>query len=197
MTEPWYVRGRCRHTICKTHRQDDSHVRRCLCLGPGLAVVSKHRATWPSRGSNAKGHLSYSTQLSCVHPEWSSCVQSASTRSAMIQVDKRLQTKVFLAGLSVSLADLVMFATLYRALVGFKHKPKYMHLGALYTLTMCAPSQANIPSAQRRDRYPNLFRWFDFMQHTIDPAGHYRRIDIRKPRFQRAPAAPPATPKVS
>ncbi|KAL3144825.1 hypothetical protein ABBQ38_001932 [Trebouxia sp. C0009 RCD-2024] len=88
----------------------------------------------------------------------------------MIQVDKRLQTKVFLAGLSVSLADLVMFATLYRAL-------------------------ANIPSAQRRDRYPNLFRWFDFMQHTIDPAGHYRRIDIRKPRFQRAPAAPPATPK--
>ena len=57
----------------------------------------------------------------------------------MIQVDKRLQTKVFLAGLSVSLADLVMFATLYRALVGFKHMPKYMHLGMLYTLTICAP----------------------------------------------------------
>ena len=36
-----------------------------------------------------------------------------------LQVDQRLQTKVFLAGLSVSLADLVMFATLYRALVGF------------------------------------------------------------------------------
>ncbi|KAL3144072.1 hypothetical protein ABBQ32_003868 [Trebouxia sp. C0010 RCD-2024] len=88
----------------------------------------------------------------------------------MLKVDKRLQTKVFLAGLSVSLADLVMFATLYRAL-------------------------ANIPSAQRRDRYPNLFRWFDFMQHTIDPAGHYKRIDIRKPRFQRAPPAPPSTPK--
>ena len=34
------------------------------------------------------------------------------------------------------------------------------------------------------------------MQHTIDPAGHYKRIDIRKPRFQRAPAAPAVIPKV-
>lgn len=36
----------------------------------------------------------------------------------VVQVDQRLQTKVFLAGMSVTLADLVMFATLYRALVG-------------------------------------------------------------------------------
>ena len=35
----------------------------------------------------------------------------------VLQVDHRLQTKVYLAGLSVSLADLVIFATLYRALV--------------------------------------------------------------------------------
>lgn len=34
------------------------------------------------------------------------------------------------------------------------------------------------------------------MQHTSDPAGHYKRIDIRKPRFQRAPVAPAAVSKV-
>lgn len=80
-------------------------------------------------------------------------MQSASTRSAVIQVDKRLQTKVFLAGLSVSLADLVMFATLYRALVGFKHMPEYMpkympeymHLGTLSTLTICVTITGQYP----------------------------------------------------
>ena len=56
--------------------------------------------------------------------------------------------------------------------------------------------QVNIPSGQRLDRYPNLFRWFDFMQHTVDPAGHYKRLDIGKPKFQRGPAAPAITPKV-
>lgn len=44
-------------------------------------------------------------------------MQSASTGSSVPQVDQRLQTKVFLAGMSVSLADLVIFATLHRALV--------------------------------------------------------------------------------
>lgn len=48
------------------------------------------------------------------------CMQSALTGSSVLQVDQRLQTKVFLAGMSVSLADLVMFATLYRALVSLK-----------------------------------------------------------------------------
>ena len=35
----------------------------------------------------------------------------------LLQVDQRLQCKVYLVGHSVSLADLVLFATLYRALV--------------------------------------------------------------------------------
>ena len=55
-------------------------------------------------------------------------MQSASTGSSVVQVDQRLQTKVFLAGMSVSLADLVMFATLYRALVGLKCSPEYVHI---------------------------------------------------------------------
>ncbi len=57
--------------------------------------------------------------------------------------------------------------------------------------------QANIPSAQIIDRYPSLFRWFDFLQHTVDPAGHYKRVDVRKPKFQRAPAPPAPVAKVT
>ncbi|DBA77527.1 TPA: hypothetical protein ACH3X1_009342 [Trebouxia sp. C0004] len=87
------------------------------------------------------------------------------SEAQLLKVDQRLQCKVYLVGHSVSLADLLLFATLYRAL-------------------------ANIPSAQIIDRYPSLFRWFDFLQHTVDPAGHYKRVDVRKPKFQRAPAPP-------
>lgn len=87
------------------------------------------------------------------------------SEAQLIKVNQRLQCKVYLVGHSVSLADLVLFATLYRAL-------------------------ANIPSAQIIDRYPSLFRWFDFLQHTVDPAGHYKRVDVRKPKFQQAPAPP-------
>ncbi len=36
---------------------------------------------------------------------------------SLLQVDQQLQCKVYLVGHSVSLADLVLFATLYRALV--------------------------------------------------------------------------------
>ena len=55
----------------------------------------------------------------------------------VFQVDQRLQTKVFLAGLSVTLADLVMFATLYRALVGSKRNPEPVILGMLVPLLIC------------------------------------------------------------
>ena len=49
---------------------------------------------------------------------WEFCVQvAAMLRFALLQVDQRLQCKVYLVGHSVSLADLVLFATLYRALV--------------------------------------------------------------------------------
>ena len=61
--------------------------------------------------------------LCCAHQS----MQFASTGLSLVQIDQRLQTKVFLAGMSVSLADLVMFATLYRALVSLKYNPKYVH----------------------------------------------------------------------
>ncbi|DBA68259.1 TPA: hypothetical protein ACH3X2_013874 [Trebouxia sp. C0005] len=60
----------------------------------------------------------------------------------------------------------------------------------LHGLSEAQLLKANIPSAQIIDRYPSLFRWFDFLQHTVDPAGHYKRVDVRKPKFQRAPAPP-------
>lgn len=122
------------------------------------------------------------------------------------QVDQRLQTKVYLVGLSVSLADLVLFTTLYRALVSLDNlQGNAEHAATLACImqecgTMCRQwpyLQANIPSAQIIDRYPSLFRWFDFLQHTVDPAGLYKRVDIRKPKFQRAPAPPPPVAKVS
>ena len=60
-----------------------------------------------------------------------------------------------------------------------------------------ADMQANIPSAQVLDKYPCLFRWFDFIQHTIVPAGLYKTVTIQKPKFQQAPALPPIAPKAS
>lgn len=77
--------------------------------GARLAVLPKHRATWPFRGSVAQG---------MVATVWEFCVQvAAMLRFALLQVDQRLQCRVYLVGQSVSLADLVLFATLYRALV--------------------------------------------------------------------------------
>ena len=57
--------------------------------------------------------------------------------------------------------------------------------------------QVNIPRAQVTERYPNLFRWFDFLQHTVDVDSQYTKLDIRKPKFQKAPAAPAPAAKVT
>ena len=95
------------------------------------------------------------------------------------------------------MADLVLFATLYRALVrhmDFDNLSIRCNLVAAFIIF--SHMQANIPSAQIIDRYPSLFRWFDFLQHTVDPAGHYKRVDVRKPKFQRAPAPPAPVAKV-
>lgn len=58
----------------------------------------------------------------------------------LAQVDQRLQTKVYLVGLSVSLADLVIFATLYRALVSYSNNNKFvLWLHPSISLTNCLP----------------------------------------------------------
>lgn len=57
--------------------------------------------------------------------------------------------------------------------------------------------QVNIPRAQITERYSSLFRWFDFLQHTVDVDSVYTKLDIRKAKFQKAPAAPAPAAKVS
>lgn len=56
--------------------------------------------------------------------------------------------------------------------------------------------QVNIPRAQITEKYPNLFRWFDFLQHTVDLSDQYPKLEIRKPKFQKAPVAQVSVTKV-
>ena len=55
---------------------------------------------------------------------------------------------------------------------------------------MACTAQVAFPVAQI-DRYANLVRWFDYIQHTVDTASVFPRADFPKPKF-RLPAPLPS-----
>ncbi|KAK9808921.1 hypothetical protein WJX72_006429 [[Myrmecia] bisecta] len=91
------------------------------------------------------------------------------TDEQLLHVNSALLLRTYLVGSTVSVADLVLFASLHRAMV-------------------------NLPLAQT-ERYCNLFRWFDFLQHTVDSTGIFPRLQFPKPKFRPAPPAPAPAPK--
>ena len=64
----------------------------------------------------------------------------ASTDGSCVQVNERLQTKVYLAGPNVTLADLVLFSTLHRALVCIEYfAPAKSELPSNHRVTIVSP----------------------------------------------------------
>eukprot|EP00884_Botryococcus_braunii_P011222 jgi/Botrbrau1/200/Bobra.0022s0180.1 len=91
------------------------------------------------------------------------------TETALSQVDQQLLTRTFLLGNSITLADLVLFAALARAV-------------------------ANFPLAQV-DRFVNLVRWYDYLQNAVDTEGLFPKSVFQKPSLKPPPPLPAPAPK--
>ncbi|KAK9821000.1 hypothetical protein WJX81_008473 [Elliptochloris bilobata] len=90
------------------------------------------------------------------------------TEEALLRVDARLAGRTFLVGGALSLADLVLFDVVHRAM-------------------------ASLPAAQI-GRMSSLVRWYDFLQHTADPRAIYPRVAVPMPPL-RLPAPSAAVPR--
>lgn len=88
----------------------------------------------------------------------------------LYKLNDHLQSRTFLVGRSLTLADLVVFGVV-------------------------SPAVAAFPAAQI-GHFASLLRWYDHIQHTVPAAASFPKANIPKVKFN-PPAAPAAAPKAS
>ncbi|KAK9833687.1 hypothetical protein WJX74_002750 [Apatococcus lobatus] len=143
---------------------------RVVSGGPALLNINAVCRFIAGSGELGKDLLGRSPTAEAQIAEWLSYTATSIrplTDKNLDEINDWLLTRCFMAGPQLSLADLVLFGTLHRAMV-------------------------NLPRAQV-ERFCNLFRWFDFMQNAIDTKSIYPTVTIKKPKFQMPPVVvPPA-----
>ncbi|KAG2495304.1 hypothetical protein HYH03_006576 [Edaphochlamys debaryana] len=138
----------------------------------GLAAVCTHLARQSPRQANLLGAT---PELQAQVAEWLAWASSELTPlmdDKLAKLNEHLLSRTYLVGTSATLADLVIYALVHAAAVGF-------------------------PAAQTL-HFAALLRWVDLLQNTEDRAGFMTpRLELAKPRYVAPPPPPPPAPKAA
>ncbi|KAK2076922.1 hypothetical protein QBZ16_005150 [Prototheca wickerhamii] len=118
--------------------------------------------------------------------------QYATTKAADLDaLDKTLESKTFLVGQSLSLADLAAFAAVAESLVGRDGWSLLMGAALSHdSITKTLP--LTFKQAKESAAYVNLRRWYDHIHHVVPGADAFPLIELALPAF--VPPAPVAAP---